>query len=71
MVEFADVMSVTRALTIAAKKKSKIGNVAFRIYKAGTGTFLCTLINFNLNLTTRKNQQNKKWPKPPKLISRR
>ena len=43
MVEFADVMSVTRALTVAAKRKAKIGSLVFRIYKAGTGTFLCIL----------------------------
>ena len=39
-VEFADETSVTRALHLAAKKESVIDGVKFRIYKAGTGTFL-------------------------------
>ncbi len=39
-VEFADETSVTRALHLAAKKETVIDGVKFRIYKAGTGTFL-------------------------------
>lgn len=39
-VEFADETSVTRALHLAAKKEAVIDGVKFRIYKAGTGTFL-------------------------------
>jgi hypothetical protein len=39
-VEFADETSVTRALHLAAKKETNIDGIKFRIYKAGTGTFL-------------------------------
>jgi hypothetical protein len=39
-VEFADETSVTRALHLASKKEAVIDGVKFRIYKAGTGTFL-------------------------------
>jgi len=39
-VEFADETSVTRALHLAAKKETLIDGNKFRIYKAGTGTFL-------------------------------
>lgn len=39
-VEFADETSVTRALHLAAKKETTIDGIKFRIYKAGTGTFL-------------------------------
>lgn len=39
-VEFADETSVTRALHLAAKKETVIDGIKFRIYKAGTGTFL-------------------------------
>lgn len=41
-VEFADETSVTRALHLAAKKSTQIDGVKFRVYKAGTGTFLYT-----------------------------
>lgn len=40
MIEFADATSVTRALTVASRKKSMIGRTRFKIYKAGTGTFI-------------------------------
>lgn len=39
-VEFADETSVTRALYLASKKETVIDGISFRIYKAGTGTFL-------------------------------
>lgn len=39
-VEFADETSVARALHLAAKKETVIDGIKFRIYKAGTGTFL-------------------------------
>ena len=39
-VEFADPASVTEALGLAAKKLTEIGGKKFRIYKAGTGTFI-------------------------------
>lgn len=39
-VEFADTMSVNRALHLAAQKVTMIDGVKFRIYKAGTGTFI-------------------------------
>jgi hypothetical protein len=39
-VEFADSTSVTKALHLASKKKTVVDNVKFRVYKAGTGTFL-------------------------------
>jgi hypothetical protein len=41
-VEFADETSVTRALHLASRKLTQIDGVKFRIYKAGTGTFLYT-----------------------------
>jgi hypothetical protein len=41
-VEFADETSVTRALHLASKKQTEIDGTKFRIYKAGTGTFLFT-----------------------------
>ena len=40
MVEFADTTSTTRALTVASRKRSVICGTKFRIYKAGTGTFI-------------------------------
>jgi len=40
MVEFADPTSIERALKIAARKKALIGLKKFRIYKAGTGTYI-------------------------------
>lgn len=40
MIEFADTKSVDRALMVAAKKKANICGMNFRIYKAGTGTFI-------------------------------
>jgi hypothetical protein len=39
-VEFADSNSVNRALTIASLKQTNIDGVAFRVFKAGTGTFI-------------------------------
>jgi hypothetical protein len=39
-VEFADRNSVDRALTIASARKTVINGVKFRIFKAGTGTFI-------------------------------
>lgn len=39
-VEFADAASVTEALSLASKKLTEIGGKRFRVYKAGTGTFL-------------------------------
>jgi hypothetical protein len=41
-VEFADETSVTRALHLASRKLTIIDGVKFRVYKAGTGTFLFT-----------------------------
>jgi hypothetical protein len=41
-VEFADPTSVTEALSLAAKKLTEIGGKKFRIFKAGTGTFVYT-----------------------------
>lgn len=39
-VEFADANSVTEALNLAANKKTDIDGKRFRIFKAGTGTFI-------------------------------
>ena len=39
-IEFADKNSLLRAMTLAAQSKANIAGRAFRIYKAGTGTFL-------------------------------
>ena len=39
-VEFADSTSVTRALNIASRKLTYVDGVKFRIYRAGTGTFV-------------------------------
>lgn len=39
-VEFADTNSVNRALHLASKKLTMVDGVKFRIYKAGTGTFI-------------------------------
>ncbi len=44
IVEFANVNSVTRALHAASRKETKLLGVAFRVYKAGTGTFICKII---------------------------
>jgi hypothetical protein len=41
-VEFADPASVTEALGLAAKKLTDIGGKKFRVFKAGTGTFVYT-----------------------------
>lgn len=41
-VEFADPASVTEALAIASRKEAEICGKKFRIYKAGTGTFIYT-----------------------------
>jgi hypothetical protein len=41
MIEFADEASVTRALNVASRRRSTINSKNFRIYKAGTGTFIC------------------------------
>lgn len=38
-IEFADSISVNRALHIASKKLTIVDGIKFRIYKAGTGTF--------------------------------
>jgi hypothetical protein len=39
-VEFADSNSVNRALHIASKKLTVVDGIRFRVYKAGTGTFI-------------------------------
>lgn len=39
-IEFADSNSVNRALHVASKKLTVVDGVRFRIYKAGTGTFI-------------------------------
>lgn len=39
-VEFADTNSVNRALRLAAEKLTTVDGTRFRLYKAGTGTFL-------------------------------
>lgn len=39
-VEFADPASVTEALGLAAKKQTEICGKKFRVFKAGTGTFV-------------------------------
>lgn len=39
-IEFADSNSVNRALHIASKKMTIVDGIRFRIYKAGTGTFI-------------------------------
>jgi len=39
-IEFADPASVTEALSLASRKLTVIGSQKFRVYKAGTGTFL-------------------------------
>lgn len=41
-VEFADPASVTEALAIASRQEAVIAGNKFRIYKAGTGTFIYT-----------------------------
>lgn len=38
--EFADSNSVNRALYIASKKLTIVDGIRFRVYKAGTGTFI-------------------------------
>ena len=38
--EFADSTSVTRALHLAARKVTVVDGIKFRIFKAGTGTFI-------------------------------
>lgn len=40
-IEFANKLSVTRALQIASKKLSVIRGKTFRIFKGGSGTYLC------------------------------
>ena len=39
-IEFADTNSVNKALHIASKKMTIVDGIKFRIYKAGTGTFI-------------------------------
>lgn len=39
-IEFADSNSVNRALYVASRKLTIVDGVRFRIYKAGTGTFI-------------------------------
>ncbi len=39
-IEFADANSVNKALHIASKKLTVVDGIKFRIYKAGTGTFI-------------------------------
>lgn len=41
MIEFADTVSVNRAMMVASRKRSVIGGKKFRVYKAGTGTYIC------------------------------
>ena len=40
MVEFADATSVTHALHTASRKWTVLNGIKFRVYKAGTGTFI-------------------------------
>lgn len=40
MVEFADPTSVTHALHLASKKWTVLNGLKFRVYRAGTGTFI-------------------------------
>lgn len=40
-IEFADPNSLNRALALASTGKAIIDGRAFRIFKAGTGTFVC------------------------------
>jgi len=40
MVEFADATSVTHALHAASRKWTILNGIKFRVYKAGTGTFI-------------------------------
>lgn len=42
MIEFADPVSCSRALQVASKKKALINYRKFKIFKAGTGTYLYT-----------------------------
>lgn len=39
-IEFADSNSVNRALHLASKKLTIVNGMKFRVYKAGTGTFV-------------------------------
>jgi len=40
IIEFADPASVTEALSLAARKLTCVGGKKFRVFKAGTGTFV-------------------------------
>jgi hypothetical protein len=40
MVEFADPASCIKALNVASTKKAIVRGTTFRIYKAGTGTYI-------------------------------
>ena len=40
LIEFADTNSVNRALRLASEKLTIVDGIRFRIYKAGTGTFI-------------------------------
>lgn len=44
MIEFADETSVNKAMLLASKKLANIAGKAFKIYKAGTGTYICKTI---------------------------
>jgi hypothetical protein len=39
-VEFAEATSVTEALNLASRQMTQIGGKKFRVFKAGTGTFI-------------------------------
>ena len=43
-IEFADSVSVLRALNVASRREAVINRRKFRIFKAGTNTFLCKSI---------------------------
>ena len=44
-IEFADSVSVMRALNVASRRDAVINGKKFRIFKAGTNTFICKEIN--------------------------
>ena len=59
-VEFADSTSVTRALHLASRKATMIDGVKFRIFKAGTGTFV-----FSKKTAKQKKLETAKKSLPP------
>ena len=40
LVEFADALSANEALSLAARQQTQIAGKKFRVFKAGTGTFI-------------------------------